>query len=160
MSWLLLTACVHWLGILAYGSVLVVFSVLLPLGGRIKGLQPWHLDRAYRACGALAGLGLGAILAGGFGRYALLHGGFTWAWSTPHERLELAKHLVMGVLWVSYTLLEIWILEPLRRLDTANPPPEMGAYLAARPAVVRHVGFNLMLLVVILVLALASQNTP
>ena len=146
-----LASTLHWIGILAYGGVLVVFALLLPLGGRLRGLQPWHLDRVFRACGPISGLGLGTLLVGGFLRLWLVRGSFSW-----NLDILLAKHLVLFVLWVSYTILEIWTLEPLRRLDSGDTPSDVSGYLSARCRVVRHVQVNAALLLLVLFLGLAG----
>lgn len=143
------------LGAIAYGGPLFAFAVLLPLAGRLRGLSPWHVDRVYRAWGGGSGLALGAIFLGGLTSHYLRHG---WHWSlgTTPQRLLLAGHLVFLVGWVSYTILEIWTLEPLRRRDGPADPPDPAAYLAARPPVVRHLGLNAGLFALAVVLVAAS----
>lgn len=154
----LLAAFVHWLGIVAYGGVLLVFAVLLPLAGRLRGLEPWHVDRAFRATGPLSGLAVGAIFLGGFARLYLDEGAIRWGWSSVEDTLLLAKHAVFCALWVSYTVLEIWTLEPLRRLDGASGVTDPAAYLRARVPVVRQVAVNAALMVVLILLGAAQGS--
>ncbi len=145
-----------WLGALLYGGPLLAFALLLPLAGRIRGLTPWQVDRVWRAWGPGSGIGLGLLFFGGILLHRLRAGGFTWSCQTPSERLVLASHLVFLVLWVSYTILEVWRTEPLRRLDGPSGLTEEAAYRAARRPVVRHVLVNAVLFLVILALQAAA----
>ena len=148
----------HWTGVLLYGGPLVAFAVMLPLTKLIKGVRPWHLDRVYRAWGSGFGLGLGAIFLGGLVRYFLSHGGFIWGVETIGERLTVAKHVVFLLLWVSYTILEIWTMEPLRKQDAGEGVLNEQAYMKARAHVVKHTALNAVLFLLVFVLGFASVS--
>jgi len=149
---------VAWLGVLLYGGPLLASALLMPLAGRLRGLAPWHVDRLWRAWAPGSGVGLGLAFFAGLLLHRLRVGGFAWAWDAPSERLVLVSHLVFLVLWVSYTVLEVWRAEPLRRLDGTAGIEDEGAYLAARKPVVRHVVLNALLLLTFLALQAASAR--
>ncbi|MBN1337184.1 MAG: hypothetical protein JXB39_14590 [Deltaproteobacteria bacterium] len=142
-----------WLGFLLYGGPLLAFALLLPLAERVKGLAPWHVDRLWRAWGPGSGLGLGLAFFAGVLLHRVRTGGFTWGWSTASERWVLASHVAFLLLWVSYTVLEVWRTEALRRFDDRSGPLDEDAYRAARRPVVRHVAVNALLLLGVLALA-------
>ncbi len=148
-----LAAFVHWIGVLAYGGPQLAFAFLLPLAGRCRGLQPQHVDRLWRAWAPASGLGLGAIFLGGLLRHHLVFGAFTWSCAGPAQQLYLAKHILFLVLWVSYTVLEVWIAEPLRQIDGEQGIQDQAAYARTRRPVARFVQLNSALLLVVLALS-------
>ncbi len=149
-----LAAILHQAGLLLYAGPLLAFALLLPLSSRIRSLEPWHLDRAWRAWGPGSGLALGMLILGGLLRYFLARGGFVWGVEQAFDRIFLAKHLIFLVLWVNYTYTEIWVAEPLRRLDPGlDAPAELGAYTQARGRLIRHLWVNAACVVAILVLS-------
>jgi hypothetical protein len=147
-------AILHDLGLVAHGGPLLLFAILLPLAGRLRGLEPWTLDRCWRAWAPASGLALGVLILGGLARVWLLHGSFDWGVEHPHGPLTLAKHVIFLLFWVNYTYTEIWVAEPLRRLDTlTGPPADLPAYLSARRRVIRQLWLSAVALVVMLVLS-------
>jgi len=151
-----LAAFLHGIGLLLYGGPLLAFALLLSLGGRIRGLAPWHLDRAWRAWAPGSGLALAVLILGGLLRYGGQAQGFAWWSSDPVQRVFLAKHALFLALWANYTVTEVWVAEPLRRLDAGSgEPPDRPAYLAARRRVVRHLWFSAALILAILALSSA-----
>ena len=149
-----LTALLHAIGLVLYGGSLLVFSVLLPLGGRIRGLEPWHMDRLWRAWAPGSGLAMAALILGGLLRYSALVGEFAWWPSDPVQRVFLVKHALFLVVWVNYTITEVWVAEPLRRLDPGpDAPADPTAYLAARHRVIGHLWVSAVLLLAILTLS-------
>jgi len=144
----------HAAGLLLYGGPLLAFAILLACGDRIHGLRAWHLDRIWRAWGPGSGLALAVLILGGVLRYWSLGHAFSWNLQDPVGRGFLLKHLLFLALWVDYTVTEIWVAEPLRRLDPGpGDPPDPGAYLAARPRLLRHVWVSAGILLAILVLS-------
>ncbi len=149
-----LAAILHQAGILLYAGPLLAFALLLPLAGRLEGLEPWQLDRAWRAWGPGSGLAMGALILGGFLRFYLLQGGFTWGAETAFQKVFLAKHLIFVVLWVEYTYTEIWVAEPLRKLDPGpEAPADMPAYQRARMRLLRHLWVSATCVVAIAILS-------
>ncbi len=143
----------HVTGVLFYGGPLLCFALIMPFSKKLGGLSPWHVDRVYRAMGPISGLGFGAAILGGILVFYLQNGSFTWAWGSAEQGLLFAKHMLFLALWVSYTVLEVWTLEPLRRLDDAEAPSDPTAYMSARSRVVRHVQLNAVLFLTVSLLA-------
>ncbi len=142
----------HWLGLLLYGGPLLAFALLVGLAGRLGTPEPWRVVRAWRAWGPGSGLGLAALILGGLLRFYQVQGGFSWGVETGWEQLMLAKHLVFLVLWVDYTITEVWVAEPLRRLDGPAGFTDQGAARVARRRLAGHLAFSAALLLLILVL--------
>lgn len=85
--------------------------------------------RAIRSVGPILGLALGATIFGGLWGIWLEYGSFDW----PSDQRDSAALVTFFVMWVSNIKLEIWTLEPLRKLDPDPPavPADMEAFLAA-----------------------------
>jgi hypothetical protein len=127
------------LGFLLYGGPLVAFSVLLSLAGKLPQLAPWDLVRVYRAWGPSLGLSLGAAVFGALLAYGIEHQGFSWGLATPDERAAALTWGLFGAMWVSNLFLEIWSLDPLRKLDNvATGVGDAAAYDVALRALQRH----------------------
>jgi len=149
-----LAAILHQVGMLLYAGPLLAFALLLPLAARTRSLEPWHLDRVWRAWGPGSGLALGMLILGGVVRYYLVQGGFQWGLERPFEQVFLAKHVLFLVLWVEYTYTEIWVAEPLRRLDPGpDAPADQPAYLRARNRLIRHLWVGATCVVAIVILS-------
>ncbi len=149
-----LAAILHQAGLLLYAGPLLCFALLLPLAGRMGSLEPWQLDRAWRAWGPGSGLALGALVLGGLLRFWLVSGGFDWGMGSAFDRVFLAKHLIFLVLWVDYTYTEVWVAEPLRKLDPGpEPPSDPAAYSQARARLIRHLWVASTCVIAILVLS-------
>ena len=149
-----LAAILHDLGLLAHGGPLLLFAVMLPIAGRSKGLEPWTVDRCWRAWAPASGVALGALILGGLLRYHQLRGDFSWGVEQGQDLLFLVKHLIFLLFWVNYAYTEIWVAEPMRRLDSlAGPPGDLPAYMAARTRVIRRLCESATALVAMAVLA-------
>ncbi len=149
-----IAANLHQAGLLLYAGPLLAFAILLPYAGRRGEEEAWRMDRAWRAWGPGSGLALGALILGGLLRYHQLMGGFGWGVEQDLDRIFLAKHLVFLVLWVEYTYTEIWVAEPLRRLDPGPAAPsDPVAYDAARRRLIRHLWISAACVIAILVLS-------
>ena len=143
------------LGFLLYGGPMVAFTVLVAVAWRLPGLRPWDVVRVYRAWGAGFGLSLGACVFGGLLRYYLEHGSFSWPWDTPEQQQILAAFLCCFAMWASNIKLEIWTLEPLRKLDKGGEiDPE--AWRAPHARLARHMIVQSVLVVAVTVLAVTS----
>jgi len=110
--------------------------------------------RAWRYWGAILGVSMGSLILGGLGSYYLMSGAFSWPLDTLAQQLTAAKHAIFLVLWFSSFHLEIWTLEPLRKLDPDGPDAE--AWRAAARRVSTQAGFNALLFVAVGLLALAA----
>ena len=73
--------------------------------------------RRFRSIGPLLGLSLGACIFGTLVGIWMDYGEFTLRWTTPIERTESAMYMTFFAVWVSNIKLEIWTLDPLRKLD-------------------------------------------
>ncbi len=125
------------LGFLLYGGPMIAFAILVAAAYQIPGVKPWDIVRVYRAWGAGFGLAMGATVLGGLTRYYLKHGSFSWGWETAQERVVLATFLAFFLLWASNIKLEIWTLEPCRKLDREGGIDE-AAWAVAHARLARH----------------------
>ena len=137
------------LGFLLYGGPIVAFAILVSAASRIPDIQPWEIVRTYRCWGPGLGLSLGAAILGGLTGHYLTHGSFTWAWSSPVERWELATWLCFFLLWVSNLKLEVWTLEPLRKLDRSGQIEDPEAYREGVRPLSRHLVVQAVLVVAV-----------
>lgn len=144
------------LGFLLYGGPMVAFAILVAAAYWIPNVRPWDVVRVYRSWGAGFGLALGACILGGLARYYLDHGSFTWGWSTPDERLVLGTFLAFLAMWISNIKLEIWTLDPLRKLDQNGVVSDTAAWDAAHARLARHMARQAFLVVLVAVLASLS----
>ena len=104
------------LGFLLYAGPLVAFSVLIILCGRISTLPPHAVVRTYRAWGPGLGISLGACILGAAWGYWQDNGAFTWSCATSEQCWIIAVHGTFLLAWISNIKLEVWTLEPLRKL--------------------------------------------
>jgi hypothetical protein len=139
-------------GFLLYGGPIVAFAMIMMFVPRLAPLTPWAAVRTYRAWGPGLGLSLGATVLG-----ALLHrwfttGGFTWGWATAAEQLDLAGWLCFLVMWASNVKLEVWTLEPLRKLDQDGVITDESAFAAGTRGLSRHLALQAVLALAVLIL--------
>lgn len=132
----------HDLGMLLYAGPMVAFTVLVGLSGRLPHLRRWDVVRTYRAWGAGLGLAMGAWVLGLALRHYLARGAFTWAADTPQARLYLASQLVFLAAWIWNVRVEVWSLEPLRRLDRAGQVDDPAAYATATATLARDMALQ------------------
>ena len=144
------------LGFLLYGGPMVAFAILVAASGRIPHMQPWDIVRTYRSWGAGFGLSLGACVLGGLIRYYLMHHAFTWDMDTPEHTGVLLTFTTFLLIWISNIKLEIWTLEPLRKLDQNGLVSDTDAYRAATARLSRHMALHALLVLVVAGLATAS----
>lgn len=132
------------LGFLLYAGPMVAFTALVLWAGRAHP-RPWEVVRTYRSWGPGFGLAMGATVLGALSLHYLHHGAFRWSWDSTGAQVELAAWLCFGVLWASNIKLEIWTLEPLRKLDRDGVSDEaayrtgtrgLGAHMAVQSLLV------------------------
>ena len=119
------------LGFLLYAGPMVAFTILIAVVERIPHVRPWDVVRTYRAWGAGLGLSLGACVFGGLAKYYLETGAFSWGWDSPAEQKVTLAFVAFLVMWAHNVRLEIWALEPLRKLDKEGEVTDPEAYRAA-----------------------------
>ena len=146
------------LGFLLYGGPLVAFAILLLVVERVPGIAPWELVRSWRAWGPGLGLALGATVLGALSAHWLRRGAFSWGGDSLGQQLELAAWLAFFLLWLSNIKLEIWTLEPLRRLDRAGALEDPDAYRAALPPVRLHLALHAGLVLIVVVLSRLAES--
>lgn len=149
-------AVLHDLGMLLYGGPMVAFTVLVALSTRLPALRPWEIVRAYRAWGAGFGLSMGTWVLGLLTSHYLATGAFRWSTDDPAGRWTLAAHLVFLALWFWNIRVEIWSLEPLRKLDQGRVIADEQAYSAATRRLSLDMGLqSLLVLAYVVLLAVA-----
>lgn len=127
-----LAHALHDLGMLLYAGPFVAFTVLVSLSGKLPKLARHDVVRVYRAWGAGLGLSMGAWVLGLLSTHFLTHGAFAWPVDTAAQQLTAARFVVFLVLWAFNIRLEIWTLEPLRKLDGDGEIPAAPFAAATR----------------------------
>lgn len=147
----------HWLATTLYGGSLCAFAVLLILRRRLAPLTSEAVVRAWRAWGAGLGLSMGTLILSGLLLRWRLHGGFEWPTDTVGDQLRAASSLLFLVLWFSSFHLEIWTLDPCRKLDSKGEITDRVAYERAADQVSRQAVFNGILFLIVGALSLAAH---
>lgn len=146
-----LSLCLLLLGTVAsavHGGGLLVWSILVNFRRQISHVPTEGLIRVYRAWGAVSGVSLGLWILSSVGRFpSVMRPGFDFpqsyalSWGSWVENLTTLRVVAFGILWVSYTILEVWTLEPCRQLDKDGRITDRVAY----EGTVRKVGMQLSL---------------
>ncbi len=138
------------LGMLLYGGPLIAFTILIT-STRYTHAAPWNFIRSYQAWGVGLGLSLGLSIFGMLTAYWLEHGAFVWGWQTAEQQQTLALWLTFLVMWVSNIKLEVWTLEPLRKLDQGGTITDEAAYLKQTGRLLRHMWLHSALITAVVV---------
>lgn len=144
------------LGFLLYGGPMVAFTILVAAAHTIPNMNTWDVVRTYRSWGAGLGLALGACVFGGLARFYLHFGGFLDVWDQPDAQAYIPTLVAFFLMWASNIKLEIWTLEPLRKLDKEGVIADEAAYEVARAALARHMSVQSTLVLAIAVFATTS----
>lgn len=128
------------LGAAGYLGPMLAFAVLINARRRIPHLPTAAVVRVARAWGPGFGLCLGALVFGALTLHFGERGRFAWGPSAGGDGRELAVWGLGLATWISNIHLEIWALEPLRKLDPGPAMPEGPAYEAAADRWGRHLG--------------------
>lgn len=139
------------LGFLLYGGPLVAFTILITLAGTMPHMKQWDLVRSYRAWGPGLGISLGISIFGMLAGYWLENGAFSWGWESIEDQQVLLAWLTFLVMWASNLKLEVWTLEPLRKLDIDGVVSDEAAYAAGTARLLRHMWFHAALIVAVAV---------
>jgi hypothetical protein len=137
------------LGFLLYGGPMVAFAVLVVLRDRLPGAASHEVIRTYRSWGPGLGLSLGACVFGALAAHWLTYGAFDWTLDRP---LEAAAWLMFLLMWMSNIQLEVWTLEPLRKLDRDRGLADPAQYADKSPRLARHMGVQAALVLFVAVL--------
>ena len=147
-----LFAFTHVAAAAVYGVSLTLFAVLL-FASAFGGMGDLRTTMGrFQAWGPGLGLSMGALIFGGLATYWVQHGSFSWPLDTPQQQLVAAKHAIFLVLWLSAFHLEIWTLDPVRKIASGQIE---GDYDAAAKKVTLQAGFNTVLVWVVAGLAWA-----
>lgn len=132
----LLALFVRELGFVVYGgSLLAMTAIIIAAGaGHVPYLSKENAVRAYRAWGPGLGLSMGAMVLGGLLHHFLVNGAFSWPLDAP----TTPAWIVFFVLWVSNLRLEVWTLDPIRKLDGANGVEDNEAFDGAVKTLIGH----------------------
>ena len=152
-EWLMLT--LHHLGVVVYGGSVIAFALLLSLAARIERLDERAVMGVFRAWGSGFGLSMGTLIFGGLGAWYLQHGGFGWDLGTESDQISAFKLGLFTVLWASSFVLEIWTLEPIRKLGPSGAE-DAEAWRGAYGRVVSQLSVNAVLVAVIGALGVAA----
>lgn len=147
---------------MTHGGALVAFALLLNLRHRMAGVRNEDVVRVFRGFGAGIGVSLGLTIYTSIYRFpeqfnpgkSFPHS-YALHWETMADKLTTLQVLLFGVLWVSYGALEIWVLEPCRKLDQKGQITDPVAYAATTDRVSRHLAFNALLFCVVVALGVA-----
>ena len=151
-----LASVVRDLGFVVYAGGIACFALLAALSARVGGPPTAQVLRMFRAFGPGLGISLGlTIFAALLGHFATM-GSFSWG--VHPDTGGLPGLLAWGVFfaaWVSNIQLEVWTLEPLRKLDPAGTgqATDAAALEHATRRVVRHLGLQAGLVGLVVVLA-------
>lgn len=135
-------SALHWLGATIYGGSLIAFSLLLAMRSLIVGEQSEGVMRVFKAWGPGLGLSMGALILGGAVMHFRTHGAFVWPTGTLAHQLILAQHLVFLALWASSFHLEIWTLDPVRKLEGPSGIQDRANYERACASATRQALLN------------------
>ncbi|MCB9759034.1 MAG: hypothetical protein H6739_04275 [Alphaproteobacteria bacterium] len=144
-----LLTVIHWVSVTVWAGSLVAFTVLMTLRHRLAPLASEHVVRAWRAWGAGLGLSMGTLFFSGVGLHWLRFDGMHWTATGPQDTWLFIAEAVFLVLWVSSFQLEVWTLEPCRKLDADGVITDRAAYESCADRVTRQLWFNVALMLVV-----------
>lgn len=157
LSWLF--EALHWLGTTVYCGSVLSFALVLSLAPRLERVNEVAVMDVYRAWGAILGLSMGALIFGGLGAWFLQHGQtFTWPAASERDQLSIAKHGVFLLLWTSSFHLEIWTLDPIRKLQASGAISDRAAWDETYGRVVGQLTVNTVLILIVAGLAVAAAQ--
>jgi hypothetical protein len=137
------------LAALVHGGALLTFAILVNARRAIPHVRTENVVRVYRAFGAGLGLSLGAFVPTDLWRHVhalhpgeALPGALALRFDSPDHTLLSVRMVLLFVLWVSYVHLEVWTLEPTRKLDRSGMVTDPEAYEAAATRVGLQLALN------------------
>lgn len=144
------------LAFVVHAGAIIAFALMAALSARFGGPPTAQVLRVYRGFGPGLGITMGVAFFGG----VLLHYGavgslFEWGASVDTGgRAGVAARAVFLLAWASNIQLEVWSLEPLRKLDPlgTGEAVDPSALERATLRVTRHLGIQATLFVVVVIL--------
>jgi len=101
---------------------------------------------------------MGALFFSGALLHALTRGGFIWPMQTTADALKAAADVTFLALWFSSFHLEIWTLDPCRKLDSGGEISDREAYEAAADKVTTQAWVNVTLFALVGVLSVVASK--
>ena len=162
-----MSAAIATLGALSltiHAGALLVFAILLNLRAKIPHVRDQDLVRVFRSFGAGIGLSLGALVPAEIYRHCTqlnpevaLPGALALHFDSAANTAWSLRAIALFALWMSYIYLEVWTIEPTRRLDQNGAVADSAAYSAATNRVASHLAVNASLAALIVVLGAWAQ---
>lgn len=159
MNWMMIPVILAAIGASVHGGGLLVWAILLNFRGNLRWVPTEMLIRVYRGWGPVSGVALGIWILGALWRYPLIaHPGlgfpdcYKLGWGTLVENLTTIRAVAFGLMWVNYTRLEVWILEPCRQLDKDGEIVDRPKYEETVKRVSRQLALNALLFLLVAVL--------
>lgn len=107
-----------------YLGPVVAFAILIGVHKYIS-IETHELIRAFRSFGSIFGLSMGATILTTLIIWYQDTGSFDLTWTTQNDILTNLGVFVFLILWASNCILEIWTLDPLRKMDA---PPRLDEW--------------------------------
>ncbi len=149
------------LGFLVYGGVIVATTLTASAAPWVGMGSPALVLGRFRSVGPLLGISMGAAFVGAVVAHYGSYGAFRWGFDPGVGGAAVAAAwLVFFALWVSNIRLEVWTLEPLRRLDPNGngASPDAAALDRASRLVLRHLQLHSALVVGVVALARVASR--
>lgn len=157
-----LATLVRDLAFVVHAGGIAAFALMAALSARVGGPPTAQVLRIYRGFGPGLGVSLGLTIFGALLAHYGTVGAFSWGTDAATGGWAgLLAWMVFFVAWVSNIQLEVWTLEPLRKLDpegTGHATDAAGLDHATR-RVIRHLGVQAGLWGLIVVLARFATTT-
>ncbi|MBO87406.1 MAG: hypothetical protein CL927_18820 [Deltaproteobacteria bacterium] len=150
------------LAFVVHAGAIITFACLAALSHRVGGPPRARILRVYQAFGPGLGISLGLLVFTALLLHYAQVGAFDWS-PTPATggAVGLAAWVVFFVAWASNIRLEVWTLEPLRKLDPDGTTLASDANQLdrARAAVALHLVMQGILWATILILTRIAVGT-
>lgn len=144
------------LAFVVYAGGITTFALLANLSARVGGPPTANVLRMYRAFGPGLGISLGITIFCALLAHYGTAGAFSWDTSSATGGWPgLLAWLAFFVTWVSNIQLEVWTLEPIRKLDPEGTGQAVDAAALDRATqrVGRHLAAQAGLLALVVVFA-------
>lgn len=149
-------ALIRDLSFVVYGGGIAVFALQASLSPLVGGLPRHTVLRAYRGFGPGLGIALGLTVFSALVAHYGAVGAFSWRPVPATGGVAgLLGWLGFFALWVSNIRLEVWTLEPIRKLDPngQGEAPDAAALDRAERAVTRHLLIQALLVALVVIFA-------
>lgn len=161
-SVVLFTTLLRDLAFVVHAGGILTFALLAALSHRVGGPPRHRILRVYQAFGPGLGISLGLLVFSSLVLHYATVGAFDWSPAGGGGSVAgTAAWVVFFVAWVSNIKLEVWTLEPLRKLDPDGTGTASDAAALERSSgkVVRHLIVQAGLWATVLVLARITAGT-